>query len=168
MKPVFARKAAALAVIMTSALSLAACASLAPYQPMQNGRGQGYSEQQIEQNRARISYSGVGDPRRVADRALYRAAQVTLNQGYEWFEVTQSWTDGRPDSAGGIRPNVAISGGSGRYGGYRSSGLGVGVGLDLSGPSATSTTLDVVMGRGEMPPQAYTARGVLDSLGPRL
>lgn len=157
-------------LIAVSALALSACASLAPYGPQQSARGQGFSEQRIESNRFRVTYNGVGAPGPVADRALFRAAQLTVDQGYDWFEVTHRWIDGRPDSAGGVRPSVSIGAGSGRYGGYRSSGVGVGLGFDLSGPQPTSTTLEVVMGRGARPDraEAYDARGVQDSIRPRL
>ena len=170
MKSVFSRKAVTVSVLAASALALSACASLAPYGPQMAARGQGYSEQQIENNRFRVTYSGVGAAGPVADRALYRAAELTNQRGYDWFEVTQRWIDGRPDSAGGVRPNVSIGAGGGRYGGWSSSGVGVGVGLNLNGPSPTSTTLEVVMGRGEKPnhPEAYSARGVMESISHRL
>lgn len=157
-------------LIAVSALALSACASLAPYGPQQSARGQGFSEQRIESNRFRVTYNGVGAAGPVADRALFRAAQLTVDQGYDWFEVTQRWIDGRPDSAGGVRPSVSIGAGSGRYGGYRSSGVGVGLGFDLSGPQPTSTTLEIVMGRGAKPdrPEAYDARGVQDAIRNRL
>ncbi|MFK0299847.1 CC0125/CC1285 family lipoprotein [Brevundimonas sp. NPDC090276] len=157
-------------LIAASALALSACASLAPYGPQQSARGQGFSEQQIETNRFRVTYNGVGAPGPVADRALFRAAQLTVDQGYDWFEVTQRWIDGRPDSAGGVRPSVSIGAGSSRYGGYRASGVGVGLGFDLSGPQPTSTTLEIVMGRGAKPnrPDAYDARGVQDAIRNRL
>ena len=155
-----------LPLIAAAGLALSACASLAPYGPQMGPGGQGYVEQRIESNRFRVTYNGVGHPGPVADYALLRAAELTLAQGYDWFEVTQRWTDGRPDSAGGLRPSVGVGYGSSRYGGYRSSGVGVGVGLNFSGPSPTSTTLEVVMGNGERPdrPNAYDARGVQDSL----
>ena len=157
-------------LIAVSALALSACASLAPYGPQQSARGQGFSEQQIETNRFRVTYNGVGAVGPVADRALFRAAQLTVDQGYDWFEVTQRWIDGRPDSAGGVRPSVSIGAGSGRYGGWSTSGVGVGVGLNLSGPQPTSTTLEIVMGRGQRPdrPNAYDARGVQDAIRNRL
>ena len=157
-------------LIAASALALSACASLAPYGPQQSARGQGFSEQQIETNRFRVVYNGVGAPGPVADRALFRAAQLTVDQGYDWFEVTQRWIDGRPDSAGGVRPSVSIGAGSGRYGGWSTSGVGVGLGLDLSGPQPTSTTLEIVMGRGAKPerPDAYDARRVQDAIRNRL
>ena len=163
-----------LPLIAAAGLALTACASLAPYGPQMGPGGQGYVEQRIESNRFRVTYNGVGAPGPVADYALLRAAELTTAQGYDWFEVTQRWIDGRPDSAGGLRPSVGVGYGSssygGRYGGYRSSGVGVGVGLNFSGPSPTSTTLEVVMGNGETPdrPNAYDARGVQDSLRPRL
>ena len=156
-----------LPLIAAAGLALSACASLAPYGPQMGAGGQGYVEQRIESNRFRVTYNGVGAPGPVADYALLRAAELTLAQGYDWFEVTQRWTDGRLDSAGGLRPSVGVGYGSSRYGGYRSSGVGVGVGLNFSGPSPTSTTLEVVMGNGERPdrPNAYDASDVRDSLG---
>lgn len=158
-------------LIAAAALSLAACASLAPYGAQRGPGGQGYSEQRIENDRYRVTYNGVGAPGPVADLALLRAADLTIEQGYDWFEVTQRYIDGRPDSAGGVRPSVSVGygGGSGRYGGYRYSGSGasVGVGLNFSGPSPTSTVLEVRLGRGAKPDSAYDAREVRYSLSGR-
>lgn len=167
-------KRLAILSIATSALALTACASLAPYGPQMSSGGQGFAEQRIESNRYRVTYNGVGSPGPVADFALLRAAELATQNGYDWFEVTQRWIDGRPDSAGGVRPSLGVGYGSsrssGRYGSYSSSGVGVGVGLNFSGPSPTSTTLEVVMGRGQRPdrPEAYDARGVQDAIRARL
>lgn len=157
--------------VALSALTLAACASLAPYGPSRGPSGQGFSEQRIEGDRYRVSYRGVGAPGPVADRALLRAAQLTTEQGYDWFEVTQRYIDGRPDSAGGMRPSVSLgygggSYGGGRYGRYSSSGVGVGVGLNFSGPSPTATVLEVRLGHGARPDrvEAYDARDVQRNL----
>lgn len=158
-----------LPLIAAAGLALSACASLAPYGAQTTAGGQGYAEQRIESDRFRVTYNGVGAPGPVADMALLRAAELTRSQGHDWFEVIQSWTDGRPDSAGGVRPSVNIGFGSSRYGGrygsYGRSGLGVGVGLDFAGPSRTSTTLEVLMGSGPRPDRsyAYEARAVMDS-----
>ena len=162
-----------LIIAAAAALSLSACASLAPYGPQGGPGGQGYSEQRIESDRYRVSYNGVGAPGPVADMALLRAADLTIEQGYDWFAVTQRYIDGRPDSAGGFRPSVSVGVGSssGRYGGYRYSGTstGVGVGLNFQGPSATSTVLEIRLGRGPRPDrgEAYEAREVRDSLSGR-
>ena len=152
--------------LAASSLALAGCASLAPYGAQGGPGGQGYSEQRIESDRFRVTYNGVGAPGPVADFALLRAAELTTQGGYDWFEVVQSWTDGRPGGAGGVRPSVSIGGGTSRYGGYSASGVGVGLGLDLSGPQPTSTTLEIVMGRGDKParPSAYDARDVQSAL----
>jgi hypothetical protein len=156
-----------LIAVTAAALVLAGCASLAPYGPQMRPGGQGFIEQRIEADRFRVSYNGVGAPGPVADLALRRAAELTLAQGGDWFEVTQRYIDGRPDSAGGVRPSVSIGAGSGRYGGWSTSGVGVGVGLDLSGPQPTSTTLEILIGRGARPDrrEAYDAREVLRALG---
>jgi hypothetical protein len=161
-----------LPLIVAAGLALSACASLAPYGAQTGPGGQGYAEQRIESNRFRVTYNGVGAPGPVMDMALLRAAELTTAEGYDWFEVTQRWTDGRLDSAGGMRPSLGVSygagRGSGRYGSYSTSGVGVGVGLNFSGPSPTSTMLEVVMGNGSKPdrPNAYDARSVQDGLRP--
>lgn len=164
-----------LPILALAGLSLAACASLAPYGPQMSAGGQGYFEQRIENNRYRVTYNGVGAPGPVADLALLRAAELTTQEGYDWFEVTQRWIDGRPDSAGGVRPSIGVGVGSsrydaGRYGSFSSSGVGVGLGLNFSGPSPTSTSLEIVMGDGPRPdrPNAYDARGVQDAIRARL
>ena len=160
----------AVLLIAGSALALSACASLAPYGPATSSSSQGYVEQRIESDRFRITYRGVGAAGPVADLALLRAAELTTETGNAWFEVTQRYIDGRPDSAGGFRPSLGVSAGSGRYGGryggYSSSGVGVGVGLNFSGPSPTSTVLEVRLGRGQKPdrPDVYDARDVQSAL----
>jgi hypothetical protein len=152
--------------LSVAALALTACASLAPYGPQTGSGGQGYAEQRIETNRWRVTYSGVGAPGPVADLALRRAAELAVANGDDWFEVVQRYTDGRPDSAGGIRPSLSVGAGTGRYGGFSTSGVGVGVGLNFSGPAPTTTTLEIVTGRGPAPERAavYDARGVLETI----
>ncbi|MBN8553597.1 MAG: hypothetical protein J0L52_11975 [Caulobacterales bacterium] len=160
----------ALALIAAAALALAGCTTLAPYGPQAAQDGQGYSEYRIENQRWRVTYNGVGAPGPVADMALLRAADLTVEQGYDWFEVTQRFVDGRPDSAGGVRPSVSVGygGGSyhGPYGRYSTSGAGVGVGVNIQGPSRTSTTLEILLGRGEPPPRGpvFAAREVQQNL----
>ena len=159
-----------LPLIVAAGLSLSACASLAPYGPQHAPGGQGFVEQRIEANRYRVTYNGVGAAAPVGDYALLRAADLTTQEGHDWFEITQRWIDGRPDSAGGMRPSVSVGYGSSRYsgrgGGFSSSGAGVGVGLNFTGPSPTSTTLEIIMGDGPRPDRAevYDARGVQQAL----
>lgn len=75
------------------ALTLAACATATPYQPSKDG--QGYSEQRLESNRYKISFSGNSlTPRQTVENyLLYRAAEVTLQNGYDYFVMADSSTD---------------------------------------------------------------------------
>lgn len=66
---------------------LAGCATPTPYQPV-DGRF-GYAEQQIEDNRYRITFAGnTVTPRdHVQNYLLYRAAEVTVQSGHDWFRM---------------------------------------------------------------------------------
>lgn len=68
-------------------LSLAGCAAPTPYQPGNGGFG--YSTQQIEDNRFRVVFAGnsVTPRENVQNYLLYRAAEVTLETGHDWFRV---------------------------------------------------------------------------------
>ena len=77
---------------------LAACATATPYQAAPPGGGTGaygFSEQQIEQNRVRITFRGntLTDRETVETYLLYRAAEVTLAGGYDYFIVADRDTD---------------------------------------------------------------------------
>ena len=72
---------------------LAACATSTPYGPM-DGR-YGYSEQRIETDRYRVVFSGNSStPRETVETfLLYRAAELTRDNGYDYFTVTEQDTD---------------------------------------------------------------------------
>lgn len=144
------------------ALSVAACATPTVYAPAASPTAVGFSEGQIEANRWRVTFRGGtdADPRRAYDLALRRAAELTMGQQNDWFEVV----DRRTDVAPGSGPTFSIGLGGGSFG--RGGGLGGGVGTNLGGPGTQSTvTLEVLMGRGPKPsPTAYDARSLLSSL----
>ena len=78
-----------------AALSMvAACASPTPYQAA-DGSSRGYAEQQIETNRFRLSFEGNSLTNRetVETYLLYRAAELTVEQGYDYFTVVTRATD---------------------------------------------------------------------------
>lgn len=66
---------------------LAGCGQPTPYQPATDGYG--YREQQIEDNRYRVSFAGndLTAMDTVQNYLLYRAAELTLDQGYDYFIV---------------------------------------------------------------------------------
>lgn len=76
---------------------LAACATATPYQAANDGRGYGFQEQVIEQNRVRISFRGntLTDRDTVENYLLFRAAEVTLASGKDYFIVANRDTESR-------------------------------------------------------------------------
>ena len=74
-------------------LLLTACAQPTPFQPSRDGYG--YSEQRIEDNRYRIVFRGnsITPQQVVEDYMLYRAAEITLQNGYDYFIVADKETN---------------------------------------------------------------------------
>ena len=73
---------------------LTACATPTPYQAA-GDNGWGFQESQIETNRFRVSFSGnsLTDRETVETYILYRAAELTLERGYDHFIMVQRATD---------------------------------------------------------------------------
>lgn len=148
--------------VLTLGLALAACSSgPTRYIPAMDGDDMGYREQRIEEQRYRVSFRANPDMKApdVEGMALRRAADLTIQNGYQWFQVVSRMTDvvGGGQSAGG--PTIGIGGGTGSYG----SSLGVGLGFNLGGDSRQfESTLEILMGRGPKPtdPSAYDAYSV--------
>ncbi len=72
----------------------AACATPTPYAPTLGDR-YGFSEQQIEQNRWAVTFSGnsLTDRQTVENYLIYRAAELTFQQGFQTFRVVRRATD---------------------------------------------------------------------------
>lgn len=73
---------------------LAACATATPYQPSES-EGYGFHEQTIETNRVRITFRGntLTDRETVETYLLYRAAEITLQNGQDYFVVANRDTE---------------------------------------------------------------------------
>ncbi|MDO8907023.1 MAG: hypothetical protein Q7W55_00840 [Pseudohongiella sp.] len=68
-------------------LLLAACASQPAYRAA-DGTGFGYSERQLTEDQFRIHFRGRGDNTgRAMDYAMLRATELTLEKGFDWFDV---------------------------------------------------------------------------------
>ncbi|MEM9599491.1 MAG: hypothetical protein AAF926_00590 [Pseudomonadota bacterium] len=77
---------------------LVACATATPYQPASEpGAFDGFSQQMIEADRARISFAGNSLTKRdtVENYLLYRAAETALERGYDWFELVERDTEAK-------------------------------------------------------------------------
>ena len=68
-----------------------ACAHPTPYRPQSESPSttQGYRDERIAEDRYRVSFSGNSLTSRETVEAylLYRAAELTVEQGYDWFSV---------------------------------------------------------------------------------
>ncbi|MEM1396193.1 MAG: hypothetical protein AAGH38_01945 [Pseudomonadota bacterium] len=152
---------------MVLSLLFAACATGAGtvYGPA-NERGYGFSDFRVESNRYRVTFSGDGATSRdqVEAYALRRAAELTDQNGYDWFLVVFEETYG--DVRGGA--NVGLGFGSGSFG--RRGGVGVGVGGDVGrvgGRQYYTTRLEILLGNGDKPEdeqRVYDAKGIIDAV----
>src|ERR687893_2605886 len=80
------------------AAGLAACATATPYQPAvltASGPQNGFYEVPIEQNRWRVTFAGntVTSRQQVEDALLLRAAELTLQQGFDHFVAVNRQTE---------------------------------------------------------------------------
>ena len=83
-----------LLITLTSLAVLAGCATPTPYQAAE-GSQPGFTETRIEANRYRISFEGnsLTDRETVETYLLYRAAELTVESGYDYFTVVSRATD---------------------------------------------------------------------------
>lgn len=142
-------------ILAAAASLLAACASQTAYQARSEDNRYGYAETQLEPNRVRISFNGntMTDRETVDTFLLYRAAESTLEHGYDYFVVLNHNVaeNSRYESTGAARP---------RFGGvsYR----------EVSNYNAVA---DIAMFHGRKPPllaDAYDARAIQVNLQGRV
>ena len=152
--------------VTVALLLLVACSSApTPYRSA-DGRETGYSSQQIEADRFRVTFTGNHATAldTVRNYVLYRAAELTVAEGFDHFTVVDRTTESRASGISPTRVGVGVGGGSG------GSGVGIGLSSFLGGPSEQySVFMDVVMTRGAEPTDdVHDAHEVLRNLGPTL
>ncbi|MEO1475517.1 MAG: hypothetical protein AAFS13_03970 [Pseudomonadota bacterium] len=142
---------------------LAACATgPTPYEPARSVASFGYTDQAIELNRYRVTFRGQ-TATEARTLALRRAAELTLQDGRDWFQVVDSYTQGF--GGGGSGSSISIGGATGG----RNSSIGVGIGFPIgggsTGPSEVEVGLEIVTGEGEKPddPNAYSASSIIET-----
>ncbi len=171
---------------------LGACATATPYQAASNS-DRGYTSQQIESNRWMVSFSGnsLTDRQTVETYLLYRAAELTSQNGYDHFRVVRRETDA--DSSfvpvggsgfydpyyGYFSPHYRFYGPHGRLvsSRYYPSWYGRGFHDPFWGPSSEyrevtrfEASAEIIMGRGTKPddPAFFTADEVMVNLSGRI
>ncbi|MBX9747452.1 MAG: hypothetical protein K2X34_11160 [Hyphomonadaceae bacterium] len=87
---------------------LTACATATPYQPAATDT-YGFQEQRIESNRLRITFRGntLTERETVETYLLYRAAELTLESGFDYFIVADRDTERESRLQGSYRPRFA-------------------------------------------------------------
>jgi len=199
MSMLFGRKAV-LAAVATGALLVAGCATETTYRPA-TGQGfqrTGYSDRQIEPNRFLVSFAGNSvTSRDTVERYLFfRAAELTLQQGFDYFVMADRDTNlqSRTYTTPGVGGGFGYGGFGGYWGpswryrgrgfGWRSwdpfigGGFGAGYGgfggpwgndFDVRTIDRYEATAEIVMRRGPIPAdniRAFDARRVVESVGP--
>ncbi|MEO1611431.1 MAG: hypothetical protein AAFU55_03620 [Pseudomonadota bacterium] len=148
--------------------ALAACAKPTPYQP--RAATGGFEESRLETDRYRVSFRGnTVTSRDLVERSLlYRAAELTLAEGGDWFEVVSSDTDVDRDyfTSGFIHPQPSLFR-------HRRKGFGA---FPVFPPTIHKrerfeAVAEIVVRKGEKPgdqAEAYDARDVIATIGPSL
>ena len=161
---------------LVSILLLQSCATTSPYQPVIS-RGFGYSETPLNDLQYRIDFKGWDmNQGKAVNYAMLRAAEFTLEKGYDWFEVidrTSDSTKSRISSGAGIsiahhrtiEQNCGITGCRSRMSNPHS---GIGMGFDLGGKdlSEAEVLLEIKMGKGVKPDlnRVYSAAELLNNM----
>lgn len=169
-------------VVAASALTLVACATSTAYAPAgSNGQRGGYAEQRLESDRFRVSFSGnsVTSRDQVEMSLLLRSAELTVENGYDWFSTVNRATDRdtrfEPLGIGGS-PFTHYSpfwGPSWRYFGPRgwsrwNDPFWGRDDFDVRQIDRYEATTEIVMGRGAKPSgdaNAFDAREVIANIG---
>jgi hypothetical protein len=89
--------ARAIAIASLLGIGLGACSTATPYQPDIAGQrvSGGYSESRLADDRYRVNFAGnsLTTRDRVEGYLLYRAAELTVADGYEWFLIVDRHTE---------------------------------------------------------------------------
>ena len=181
-------------VLMTALAAMAlaggvtACVTATPYQQLnpRDTHAGGYSDARLDGNNWRVTFSGNSmTSRETVERyLLYRAAELTVSQGDDWFEEVKQNTDRKTDvSIDPYYSNWAYGygwhpywrfRGAGYYGGWGGwAGWGPGWGYGSWGPTYISTydryeaSAQISVGKGPKPDaRALDAHEVMMNLGP--
>ncbi len=162
-------------ILMT--LLVTACASKPEYRPANKG-SVGYSEQKITNDRYRVQFKSISHSvANAADFALLRSAELTQEQGFDWFVVTSKETfvesqKVEPGSAIGLSHQQRIERRCGLITceTYRRPSNEVGITLN-SGDNRKEvhSILEIRMGKGMMPnDSSYNAADVIENLSQKI
>ena len=167
------------AAIVLATLLVAACSTPpTPFQPGKPLNTYGYSQEQIDLDTWRISFSGnsATDRGTVEDYMLYRAAEITVDTGNDGFVILQDSVEKDTAYRGTTSyPYSPFFYGGFAYGGYRRpyyGGFGAGYGYTNLTPINSYTAYARIRVFSDVAPegvgQAYDANAILRVLGRKI
>ena len=144
------------ALLLAAGLGLSACESdPAIYAPTARSTSAGYMEYRIDPGRYSVTFRGDAGASRdqVEALALKRAADLTLRDGYDWFQVIEGYGDASERGSN----DVKITTGSDPA--HKGPAFGVATSNDPHGGVIYTQTIEVQMGKGARPDdsRAYDA-----------
>ena len=173
--------------IASGALLVSGCATETTYRPA-TGKGfyrTGYSERQVEADRWLVTFAGntVTDRDTVERYLLFRAAQLTLQNGYDYFVMVDRSTDRQAQTYSTPGPGWGGGWGGGWGPSWRYYGRGFGWGawdpwwgdpfwgnnIDVRTVDRYEASAEIVMRKGTPAKdevRAFNARDVADRIGP--
>jgi hypothetical protein len=151
--------------------SLAACVHPTPYKEAANDSRNGYTTQQVESNRFRISFKGNSETARqtVDSYMLYRAAEVTVQNGFDYFVVDNRAVD--KNTAYENYGDTLAWGWGGGWGFRRGPGFAIPDDSYSQPVNSYDAIADILLFHGTKPANqsdAYDARQVLNAIGPTI
>jgi hypothetical protein len=159
---------------LISMLLLSSCATPALYQPSSEGNA-GYRERKLDHNKYRIVFTGNNvTPREIVEiYLLYRAAEVTLENSYEYFLVNEQQMDTKTSyysSAPAFYSSYGV--GRRRYAfPYYASGYSWAASSGVQTQDRYEAIAYITLYKDkakEEKPEFYNAREVLENLGPSI
>ena len=185
-------KTHAVVLALGLALGLTGCETATPYQPLQHGTAVsgGFTDQRLDADHVRVSFQGntLTSRATVESYLLYRAAELTVEQGFDWFETVDRHTDKEQRTY--LQPDPFYGAGFGYgYGFWRPSWRYYGGGFgwrswdpywgdpfwgdtgEVQTVEKFQTTAEIAMHHGPKPagdPKAFDARAVMTNLGPKI
>lgn len=175
----FNSRTASRVVAAVCLLGLGACASTPGYVPADDPDDFGHYSTRLDDNRYRIVYNGGRSTglNTTRDYALMRAAELTLADGYDWFEVVDRETvtvtdhgNRGPEMGFGVERTYYVERSCGLLGCSQSVRPWTTTRLDMDGGRSVtrhSHMLEILMGKGEIPQKGgnfYNAESLAESL----
>jgi hypothetical protein len=174
------RTALALAATFALALTLAGCETATPYQPIAAGNpvAGGFADQRLDDTHFRVNFRGnaMTSREQVETYLLYRAAELSVDQGFDWFEMVERQTHNNGETylsgyGGYWAPYWRFHGGWGWGAWDPFSGGPFWGGYDVERVDRFEGIAEIAVGRGPKPAgdtRAFDARQVMANLGPKI